>query len=48
MSDLLNWVRKGERPRSRVDQAYDRARRLSAPDRAAVIDHLAKRVGEKR
>ncbi|MFD9784665.1 HNH endonuclease [[Kitasatospora] papulosa] len=46
--ELLNWVRKGERARSRVDQAYDRARRLSAPDRAAVIDHLAKRVGETR
>ncbi|MFJ1971856.1 HNH endonuclease [Streptomyces sp. NPDC087903] len=44
--ELLSWVRKGERPRSRVDQAYDRARRLSEPDRAAVIEHLAKRVGE--
>ncbi len=46
--ELLNWVRKGERPRSRVDQAYDRARRLSSPDRIAVTDHLAKRVGETR
>lgn len=44
--ELLNWMRRGERPRSRVDQAYDRARKLPAKDRAALIDHLAKRVGE--
>ncbi|MEV6051713.1 HNH endonuclease [Streptomyces sp. NPDC052107] len=44
--ELLNWMRKGERPRSKVDQAYDRARRLAHRDRAALIEHLAKRVGE--
>ncbi|MFJ9011969.1 HNH endonuclease [Streptomyces canus] len=44
--ELLNWMRKGERPRSRVDQAYDRARKLSVKDRAALVDHLAARVGE--
>ncbi|MFF4933731.1 HNH endonuclease [Streptomyces griseofuscus] len=44
--ELLNWIRKGERPRSRVDQAYDRARRLAAPDRDRVIGKLAERLGE--
>ncbi|MER6302748.1 HNH endonuclease signature motif containing protein [Kitasatospora sp. NPDC001539] len=44
--DLLHWLRKGERPRSRLDQAYDRARRLSHVERHALIGLLAKRVGE--
>jgi hypothetical protein len=44
--ELLAWIRKGERPRSKVDQAYDRARKLRHGDRAALVDHLAKRVGE--
>ncbi|MER6484351.1 HNH endonuclease [Streptomyces virginiae] len=44
--ELLAWMRKGERPRSRVDQAYDRARRLAGPDRARVIGHLAERTGD--
>ncbi|MDT0379806.1 HNH endonuclease [Streptomyces sp. DSM 42041] len=44
--ELLNWMRKGERVRSRVDQAYDRARKLPIRDRNALIDHLSQRVGE--
>ncbi|MCX4423900.1 HNH endonuclease [Streptomyces mirabilis] len=44
--ELLAWMRKGERPRSKVDQAYDRARKLPHSDREALVDHLAKRVGE--
>ncbi|MER7955176.1 HNH endonuclease [Streptomyces sp. NPDC096030] len=43
---LLNWMRKGERPRSKVDQAYDRARKLPQADRTALLEHLAKRIGE--
>ncbi|NUS74450.1 MAG: HNH endonuclease, partial [Corynebacteriales bacterium] len=43
---LLNWMKKGERPRSKVDQAYDRARKLPYSQRVALISHLAKRIGE--
>ncbi|MGW6648874.1 hypothetical protein AMK23_19610 [Streptomyces sp. CB02130] len=46
VGELLNWMRKGERPRSKVDQAYDRARKLPHSDREALVNHLAKRLGE--
>jgi hypothetical protein len=38
---LLNWLERGQRMRSRVDEVYDRARRLSASER----DELVAKVG---
>lgn len=38
---LLNWLERGQRMRSRVDEVYDRARRLPASER----DELVAKVG---
>ncbi|MET7694169.1 HNH endonuclease signature motif containing protein [Streptomyces sp. NPDC005483] len=42
---LLNWLRTGERSRSKLDRAYDRARQLSHAEHATLIAYVEKLLG---
>jgi len=42
---LLEWIRDGRRTRSRVDEVYDRVRRLSSDERAEVGTRLGDMLG---
>lgn len=37
---LLEWIESGRRHRNRLDDAFDRVRRLSASERTLVVDRL--------
>ena len=41
-SMLLEWLMSGRRSRSKLDEVYDRARKLSHNDRAALVKELKK------
>lgn len=44
---LLLWLRQGYRGRNKVDVLFDRARMLSAGERASLTDQLAAHLGER-
>jgi hypothetical protein len=46
LRQLLNWMRSGERTRSRLDHAYDRARNLSHNEREQLITYIANMLGD--
>ncbi|MEE1941645.1 HNH endonuclease [Streptomyces sp. TRM 70361] len=45
LRSLLTWLQAGERTRSRLDEAFDRARMLSHDDYSQLIKHLKSRLG---
>ncbi|URN14550.1 hypothetical protein LUW77_21870 [Streptomyces radiopugnans] len=42
---LLNWLRTGERSRSKLDHAYDRARQLSHSEYTQLTEYVEKLLG---
>ncbi|MGV9249448.1 HNH endonuclease [Streptomyces sp. NPDC003710] len=42
---LLSWLRTGERSRSKLDRAYDRARKLSHSENEKLIGYVEKLLG---
>jgi hypothetical protein len=46
LRQLLTWLRAGERTRSRLDHAYDRARNLSHGEHEQLISHVTNVLGD--
>ncbi|WP_225447602.1 HNH endonuclease [Streptacidiphilus sp. PB12-B1b] len=46
LRQLSSWMQSGERSRSRLDQAYDRARNLSHNEREQLMSYLQRTLGE--
>jgi 5-methylcytosine-specific restriction endonuclease McrA len=44
LKSLATWLQSGERARSKLDYAYDRARQLSESERASMIDAVKRMI----